>query len=81
MDQFEEYTQVFIVRIWREPREIDGATPKWRGLVEHVTSGERRYVERLNEIAPFIASHLGENGPKTDLRWRIKHWLTRWRRT
>jgi hypothetical protein len=55
-------TQVFIVRLWLEEREIQGAEPVWRGVVEHVASGQRRYLEYLDEIPAFIAGYLRSEG-------------------
>ena len=53
-----ENTHSFIVRIWLEPRELDGAEPEWRGEIEHVVSGERRGLKNLDEITPFMAHFL-----------------------
>ena len=49
----------FIVRFWQEPREIPGARPEWRGSVEHVATGARRYLKELQELAGFILTHTG----------------------
>lgn len=57
---------MFIVRIWREPREIEGAGPEWRGVIEHVGSGERRYLKDLGEITAFVAPRLEEMGVKLE---------------
>ncbi|GAB4280622.1 MAG: hypothetical protein Kow0092_36230 [Deferrisomatales bacterium] len=54
---------VFIVRLWREPREIEGAEPLWRGVIEEVRSGQRRYFDELEEIVGFIARCLGQAPP------------------
>ncbi len=54
----DEHTHVFIIRMWRERREIEGAATEWRGVVEHVGSGARRYIRDVDEIAPLIAGHL-----------------------
>lgn len=53
---------VFIVRIWREPRESEVAPPECRGVVEHVASGQRRFFLELGELDDFIRrlSCLGE---------------------
>jgi len=48
----------FIVRIWREPREIEGLAAEWRGLVERVGSGERRYFQRLDELVSFMQGYM-----------------------
>lgn len=48
----------FIVRLWRESREIEDAISEWRGMIEHVESGERIYLRDLNTIVYFIAKYL-----------------------
>ena len=53
MKSIDEETQVFIVRLWRERREIEGARPVLRGTVEHVPSGERRSMD-LSGIVSFF---------------------------
>jgi hypothetical protein len=55
-----QQASVFIVRIWCEPREIEGAPPLWRGVIEHMPSGERRYVQSLQEIVDLIALYLDD---------------------
>ena len=69
MDQvntFEANTHVFIVRIWLERREIANVIPEWRGVVEHVPSGERCYLRDLQEIAACIMPYLKAMGVKFD---------------
>jgi hypothetical protein len=62
----DESTRVFIVRAWREPREIEGAAHEWRGVIEYVPDGARQYWKDLVEITAFIARHLGlEEGEVT----------------
>jgi hypothetical protein len=53
-----ERDAAFVVRIWFERREIEGAEPLWRGVVEHAQSGERRYLTELNSIVDFIAPYV-----------------------
>jgi hypothetical protein len=55
---FEDNTYVFIVRIWFERREIEGAAEKWRGVIEHVPTGQRCYMDELDTISNFITTHL-----------------------
>lgn len=74
----EENTQAFLVRIWSEPREIEHARPEWRGMVEHIPSGQRRYVKSLDELAAFIASYLASMGVKLEAYWRLRQWLKQW---
>lgn len=76
----EEHTQVFIVRFWREPRELETARPEWRGVVEHVKSGERRFVQRTDDVALFIAAYVTESAPTLNIRSKVRRWLKeRWK--
>lgn len=59
MTSFEESSHAYILRFWREPREIQDAEPEWRGVIEHVRTGDRRYLRGLDGILDFIAWHLG----------------------
>jgi len=58
VNSFEDFTHAFIVRFWLEPREIEDAMPIWRGMIKHVPSGRRIYLENFDEIIPFIESNL-----------------------
>jgi len=78
-DTFEQYAHVFVVRIWREPREIPGASPQWRGVIERMSGGERRYVKDVDEISAFIAPYLERMGINLGMRWRLRRWLGRLR--
>jgi hypothetical protein len=77
MNSFKEYTQVFIVRVWREPRERKGARPEWRGVIEHVPDGERCYVRDLDDISTFIAPYLEMMGVRFGFGRRVRTWLKR----
>ncbi len=77
MSLSKENTHVFVVRIWWEPREIEGAIPKWRGMIEHVPGDKRRYLEELDEIIAFISPYVGQAGTIPSIRWRVKEWLGR----
>ena len=73
MESFEEDTQVFIVRFWRETRELAGAHPIWRGSVEHVPSGKRIYVKNFKEVEGAMSSFVPETEKrKPDSGWK-KH--------
>ena len=58
LKSFDEYSQAFVIRFWLEPREIEDAPPVLRGMIEHVASGNRHYVQNLGEVEVFIASYL-----------------------
>jgi hypothetical protein len=51
----ENINHSYIVRIWLEPREIEGANIEWKGSVQHVTSGERKYFTTFAQLNAFIA--------------------------
>lgn len=71
MESFEEDTQVFIVRFWRETRELEGAHPIWRGSVEHVPSGQRVYVKNFEEAKGVMASFVPPaEKTKLDSGWK-----------
>ncbi len=47
---------VFIIRIVHERREIVGAEPRWRAMVEHLPSNSKRYFEDLASLTEYIAA-------------------------
>jgi hypothetical protein len=57
VDLFKTNTHVFILRFWSEPREIEDAEPEWRGVIEHVDSGDYRYFRTLEVMISFMAKH------------------------
>jgi len=62
----EDNASAFIVRVWLEPREVEGAPATWRGSVEHVASGKIRYFTELDELVQFVRSFLDEMGATID---------------
>ncbi|HVO84754.1 MAG TPA: hypothetical protein VMU60_10040 [Syntrophobacteria bacterium] len=76
MESSHEQSHAFIVRIWLEPREIIGAAPVWRGMIEHVASGERRYVKHLKELEEFVAIYVKKMGVGLGREWWILEWFT-----
>jgi len=58
----EDNTTAYIVRIWLEQREVEGAPVAWRGSIEHVASGRIKYIADLDEIAGFIRPFLDGMG-------------------
>jgi hypothetical protein len=72
MEPLEANTQVFIVRVWLESRSNPTAPPEWRGVVEHATSRERRYIKDLNELSDFIAVYLDHMGVKVKHGFRLR---------
>lgn len=71
----ERRVESFIVKIWlEEVAKRDGKT-KWRGRITHVPGGEVGYLQKLGDIARFIAPYLSGMGVRQSLRERIKRWL------
>jgi hypothetical protein len=74
MPPFESTTHSFIIRIWlEEPAEAGRA--KWRGHITHVPSGERHYVENLEDAVDFMLPYLTNMGVTLDLHVLLKQWL------
>ena len=51
-------TATFVVRMWAEPINEDHS--EWRGQVEHLQSGEKRYFQQLDKMMEFVSSQLGK---------------------
>lgn len=64
MNQPENSTESFVVRVWLERRELTDAPPQWRGVVEHVGSGKRKYFLDLDTIVLFMAEYMRGWGVK-----------------
>ena len=73
MESFEEDTQAFIVRFWREGRELEGARPIWRGSVEHLPTGQRIYVKNIKEAESVMSSFV----PGEEVDEKISGWKKR----
>ena len=54
------YVHAFVVKLWLERREIEGAEPEWRGRIDHVQSGKRLYFRDIVSISQFIQTFLGD---------------------
>ena len=52
-------TDVFIVRIWKEPREARDVPEVWRGTVEHVSSKAVRHIRQWSELIEFVKAMAG----------------------
>ena len=53
MPLLQDRTAVFIVRLWWEFDET-GRARTWRGSVEHVQSGRRKYFQRYDDLIAFV---------------------------
>ncbi|MFZ0548663.1 MAG: hypothetical protein WAM60_24650 [Candidatus Promineifilaceae bacterium] len=60
MTYFESDAHSFMVRLWRENRDDPSQTAEWRGWIEHVQSGERRYFQEPQAVSQIISAFIGE---------------------
>lgn len=65
---------VFIIRIWWEYREIEGEPPIYRGMIQHIETGNKQYFKDLATIQQFITPYLEEMHVQTNLQWPLKLW-------
>ena len=59
-----------------ETREIKEAAPVWRGVIENVMTGDKRYFQELEDVCAFLVSYLEEMGADFNqgrLRRYLKH--------
>lgn len=77
MNRYEASPQSFIIKIWLEETTEEAGQTIWRGHITHVPSGERRYVQALDEVPAFIGPYLEAMGVKTTGHVGIRDW---WRR-
>jgi hypothetical protein len=53
----------FILRFWLETREFKDAEPIWRGIIEHIPSGQYYYFNQLDHLHEILNSYL--NNPQS----------------
>ncbi len=68
--------QSFIIKIWLEPPEQALGQARWRGRITHVSSGDSRYVDDMEEITWFIAKYLRDLGAHVKFRHELRDWLS-----
>lgn len=78
MDSIEDASHPFILRIWLEEPAEGARRAKWRGHITHVPSGERRYLEDLDDIKTFILPYLRDMGIRLGLASHLRLWWRRW---
>ncbi len=66
MSSLDERSHTFVVRIWEERRDVEDALPTWRGRVDDVRTGVRRYFTKLEDLVAYLSleSGMGEPGQK-----------------
>lgn len=53
-------THVFIIRVWFEPRQIEGAAPLMRGVVESLPEMKSQYFLKVEEIVDIINRQISQ---------------------
>lgn len=56
----------FVIRIWCEHSDHASIKPQFRGVIEHVVTGQRQYFANTHKIAPFIQAYLRESSPNAE---------------
>jgi hypothetical protein len=59
MSSLDERSHTFVVRIWEERRDLPDALPTWRGRVDEVRTGLRRYFNTLDDLVLYLSSQSG----------------------
>jgi hypothetical protein len=63
-------TQSFIVRVWQETRSEPREEAVWRGVVTHVGSQQQLYFQDLSRLMDFIKEKAGIDQPRATW-WRM----------
>jgi len=59
MSSLDERSHTFVVRIWEERRDVADAVPTWRGRVDDVRTGVRRYFTTLDDLVNYLSQESG----------------------
>ena len=52
----------FLVNLWFESRERgEPPSARWRGSVEHLTTGKRRYFSEIVDLVTFLTAYAREH--------------------
>lgn len=66
----------FVIRIWCEHSEQESVKPQFRGVIEHVISGQRQYLIDTQAINQFIQNHLPHKpNNSTNKSHSISQWI------
>ncbi|MBV9582299.1 MAG: hypothetical protein JO057_27255 [Chloroflexi bacterium] len=63
MSSLDERSHTFVVRIWEERRDVADAVPTWRGRVDDVRTGVRKYFTTLEDLVSYLSHESGMVGP------------------
>ena len=56
----------FIIRLWRERRDVSATDSGWRGTAVHVQSGTERGIQELEDLITFMQTWLESSSPRGD---------------
>jgi len=62
MSSLDERSHTYVVRIWEERRDVADAPSTWRGRVDDVRTGVRRYFTTLDDLVAYLSSQSGQSG-------------------
>jgi hypothetical protein len=52
-----------IIRVWPEPRELEGRDGEWRGEVRQVSTGETVFFRGLDALCPLVRRMIESEEP------------------
>lgn len=63
MDSSETDIHSFILKLWLEESQEGKEKKRLRGHITHVASGERHYLQNLDDVRDFVSRFLGLDYP------------------
>ena len=66
MEPSKAHSHLFTVRIWDEV--LEGSHAEWRGKVQHITTGEIRYVREWSTLPSLLLDMLAQVRDEQDAR-------------
>ncbi len=54
----------FLMRIWVEPHEYPDESFEWRGMIQDVVSGERKYFTNFDVMIAFLVLQISKDIPE-----------------
>lgn len=68
MNPDEQASRAFLIRVWRERRDLPEDPPIWRGSIDDVDGGARIYFVSLPEMVDYVCSRTGIAQPEHECR-------------
>lgn len=65
MDADERASRSFLIRVWRERRDIPNGPAIWRGSIDDVDGGGRFYFVSLPQLLDYVRARTGLAQPTT----------------